>query len=68
MVCLLICDMSRGFLEKLSLYRNFLCTAGNKALENLLNVNFVFAHFGLNSLISILSFGEIFSYFAMSWK
>jgi len=25
-------------------------------------------HFGLNSLIFILSFGEIFSYFATSWK
>ena len=25
-------------------------------------------HFGLNSLISTLSFGEIFSYFATSWK
>ena len=25
-------------------------------------------HFGLNSFISTLSFGEIFSYFAMSWK
>ena len=25
-------------------------------------------HFGLNSLISTLSFGEIFSYFASSWK
>jgi len=25
-------------------------------------------HFGLNSLIFILSFGEVFSYFATSWK
>ena len=25
-------------------------------------------HFGLNSLISTISFGEIFSYFATSWK
>ena len=25
-------------------------------------------HFGLNSLISTFSFGEIFSYFATSWK
>ena len=25
-------------------------------------------HFGLNSLISTLSFGEMFSYFATSWK
>ena len=25
-------------------------------------------HFGLNFLISTLSFGEIFSYFATSWK
>ena len=25
-------------------------------------------HFGVNSLISTLSFGEIFSYFATSWK
>ena len=25
-------------------------------------------HFGLNSLISTLSFGEFFSYFATSWK
>ena len=27
-----------------------------------------FPHFGLNSLISTLSFGEFFSYFATSWK
>jgi len=28
----------------------------------------MYSHFGLNSAILILSFGEIFSYFATSWK
>ena len=46
---------------------NFWMKAVTMATSHLMTGRYI-PHFGLNSLISTLSFGENFSYFATSWK
>ena len=46
---------------------NFWVKAVTNATSHLMTGKHI-PHFGLNSLVSTLSFGEIFSYFATSWK
>ena len=46
---------------------NFWIKAVTMVTSHLMTGRYI-PHFGLNSLIFILSFGEIFSYFAISWK
>ena len=46
---------------------NFWIKAVTMATSHLMTGKHI-PHFGLNSLTSTLSFGEIFSYFATSWK
>ena len=46
---------------------NFWIKVVTMATSHLMTGRYI-PHFGLNSLISTLSFGEIFSYFATSWK
>ena len=50
---------------RLSIFRFFKAVA--MATSHLMKGRYI-PRFGLNSLISILSFSEIFSYFASSWK
>ena len=46
---------------------NFWTQAVTMATSHLMTGRYI-PHFDLNSLIFLLSFGEIFSYFAASWK
>ena len=46
---------------------NFWIKAVTMATSHLMRAD-IFPHLDLNSLKSTLSFGEIFSYFATSWK